>query len=176
MTVLDPATMEPVPADGETIGEIMFRGNITMNGYLKNPAATEEAFAGGWFHSGDLAVMEPDGYVQHQGSLKGRDYFRWREHLLLEVEDVLSAIRRYIRRRWWPSRTRNGARFLAPSSSLNRTQQQPRSRSAISAASRWRVTRFPNRSVRPDRQNFHRQDRRIFVLRERAKNLEERRP
>ena len=62
--VLDPATMKRVAPDGETIGEIMFRGNITMKGYLKNPSATEEAFAGGWFHSGDLAVMHPDGYVQ----------------------------------------------------------------------------------------------------------------
>ena len=56
VTVLDPETMQPVPADGETMGEIMFRGNIAMKGYLKNPQATQEAFAGGWFHSGDLAV------------------------------------------------------------------------------------------------------------------------
>ncbi|MGH3357914.1 MAG: AMP-binding enzyme, partial [Nocardioidaceae bacterium] len=52
------------PADGETMGEIMFRGNITMKGYLGNPRATEEAFRGGWFHSGDLAVLHPDGYVK----------------------------------------------------------------------------------------------------------------
>ncbi|MEY4764635.1 MAG: hypothetical protein RI907_1308, partial [Pseudomonadota bacterium] len=64
VTVMDPATMQPVPADGETMGEIMFRGNITMKGYLKNPKATQEAFAGGWFHTGDLAVMYPDGYVK----------------------------------------------------------------------------------------------------------------
>ena len=64
MTVLDPETMQPVPWDGETMGEIMFRGNITMKGYLKNPHATEQAFAGGWFHTGDLAVTQPDGYVK----------------------------------------------------------------------------------------------------------------
>jgi fatty-acyl-CoA synthase len=64
LTVMDPVTMQPVPPDGETMGEIMFRGNITMKGYLKNPRATREAFAGGWFHSGDLAVMHPDGYVK----------------------------------------------------------------------------------------------------------------
>ena len=64
MTVMDPVTMSAVPWDGETMGEIMFRGNLTMKGYLKNPAATEAAFAGGWFHSGDLAVMQPDGYVK----------------------------------------------------------------------------------------------------------------
>src|SRR5205814_2497244 len=64
LTVMDPQTMQPVPADGETMGEIMFRGNITMKGYLKNRKATEDAFAGGWFHSGDLAVMQPDGYLK----------------------------------------------------------------------------------------------------------------
>src|SRR5260370_32907375 len=61
---MDPEGMQPVPADGETMGEIMFRGNITMKGYLKNPRATAEAFTGGWFHSGDLAVMHPDGYIR----------------------------------------------------------------------------------------------------------------
>ena len=64
MAVLDPETMQPVPHDGATMGEIMFRGNITMKGYLKNPKATAEAFAGGWFHTGDLAVVQPDGYVK----------------------------------------------------------------------------------------------------------------
>lgn len=63
LTVLDPITMEPVPADGETLGEVMFRGNIVMMGYLKNPEATTKAFADGWFHSGDLGVMHPDGYI-----------------------------------------------------------------------------------------------------------------
>ena len=56
--------MKPVPTDGETIGEIMFRGNVVMKGYSKNPEATEEAFAGGWFHSGDLAVKHPDNYIE----------------------------------------------------------------------------------------------------------------
>ena len=64
LTVLDPVTMEPVPADGQTMGEVMMRGNIIMKGYLKNPAASEKAFAGGWFHSGDLGVMHPDGYIE----------------------------------------------------------------------------------------------------------------
>ena len=64
LAVLDPKTMEPVPRDGETLGEVMFRGNIVMKGYLKNPQATREAFAGGWFHSGDLGVMHKDGYIQ----------------------------------------------------------------------------------------------------------------
>src|SRR5690606_39193109 len=64
LTVMDPKTRERTPPDGETIGEVMFRGNIVMKGYLKNRKATEEAFAGGWFHSGDLGVMHPDGYIQ----------------------------------------------------------------------------------------------------------------
>jgi fatty-acyl-CoA synthase len=62
--VADPETLEPVPRDGETMGEVFHRGNIVMKGYLKNPAATEDAFAGGWFHSGDLGVWHPDGYVE----------------------------------------------------------------------------------------------------------------
>ena len=64
LEVMDPATMVAVPRDGATLGEVMFRGNVVMKGYLKNKAATDEAFAGGWFHSGDLAVVHPDGYVQ----------------------------------------------------------------------------------------------------------------
>eukprot|EP00850_Spirogloea_muscicola_P000146 SM000001S04548 [mRNA] locus=s1:798024:802055:- [translate_table: standard] len=64
MEVMDPKTMQPVPADGESIGEIMLRGNVTMKGYLKNESATREATKGGWLHSGDLAVMHPDGYVE----------------------------------------------------------------------------------------------------------------
>ncbi len=64
LVVLDPATMEAVPADGQTLGEVMFRGNIVMKGYLKNPQSTREAMKGGWFHSGDLGVMHPDGYIQ----------------------------------------------------------------------------------------------------------------
>jgi fatty-acyl-CoA synthase len=64
LNVLDPDTMQPVPADGQTIGEVMFRGNVVMKGYLSNPQASAEAFAGGWFHSGDLGVMHADGYIQ----------------------------------------------------------------------------------------------------------------
>lgn len=64
MEVMDPATMQPVPSDGTTLGEIMFRGNSVMKGYLKNPEATAEALRDGWFHSGDLAVRHPDGYVE----------------------------------------------------------------------------------------------------------------
>jgi fatty-acyl-CoA synthase len=89
MTVLDPETMNPVPADGETMGEIMFRGNITMKGYLKNPAATEEAFRGGWFHSGDLGVMHPDGYVKIKDRSKDVIISGGENISSQEVEDVL---------------------------------------------------------------------------------------
>ena len=89
MTVLDPATMLPVPFDGETMGEIMFRGNITMKGYLKNPAATDDAFAGGWFHSGDLAVMQADGYVKIRDRSKDVIISGGENISSLEVEDVL---------------------------------------------------------------------------------------
>jgi fatty-acyl-CoA synthase len=89
MTVMDPATMRPVPHDGETMGEIMFRGNITMKGYLKNPAATGEAFRGGWFHSGDLAVMQPDGYVKIKDRSKDVIISGGENISSQEVEDVL---------------------------------------------------------------------------------------
>jgi fatty-acyl-CoA synthase len=81
--------MQPVPADGETMGEIMFRGNITMKGYLKNEKATREAFAGGWFHSGDLAVMQPDGYVKIKDRSKDIIISGGENISSIEVEDVL---------------------------------------------------------------------------------------
>lgn len=87
--VLDPQTMAPVPWDGETMGEIMFRGNITMKGYLKNPKATEAAFAGGWFHSGDLAVQYPDGYVKIKDRSKDIIISGGENISSIEVEDVL---------------------------------------------------------------------------------------
>jgi len=89
MAVMDPATMQPVPADGETMGEIMFRGNITMKGYLKNEKATAEAFAGGWFHSGDLAVLQPDGYVKIKDRSKDIIISGGENISSLEVEDAL---------------------------------------------------------------------------------------
>ncbi len=90
LAVMDPLTMQPVPADGETMGEVMFRGNIGMKGYLKNPKATEEAFAGGWFHSGDLGgVMHPDGYVQLKDRSKDIIISGGENISSIEVEDAL---------------------------------------------------------------------------------------
>jgi len=89
LAVMDPETMEAVPADGETLGEVMFRGNIVMKGYLKNAKATEEAFAGGWFHSGDLGVMHPDGYIQLKDRSKDIIISGGENISSIEVEDVL---------------------------------------------------------------------------------------
>lgn len=89
IAVLDPETLEPVPADGETMGEIMFKGNIAMKGYLKNEKATKEAFEGGWFHSGDLAVMNPDGYIKMKDRSKDIIISGGENISSVEVEDVL---------------------------------------------------------------------------------------
>ncbi len=89
LSVMDPESMQPVPADGETMGEIMFRGNITMKGYLKNPSASQKAFADGWFHSGDLAVMHPDGYVKIKDRSKDIIISGGENISSIEVEDVL---------------------------------------------------------------------------------------
>ena len=89
LTVMDPVTMTRVPADGETIGEVMFRGNIVMKGYLKNPEATAEAFEGGWFHSGDLGVLHPDGYIQLKDRSKDIIISGGENISSIEVEDVL---------------------------------------------------------------------------------------
>jgi fatty-acyl-CoA synthase len=89
VTVLDPDTMQQVPADGETIGEIMFRGNITMKGYLKNEKATREAFAGGWFHTGDLGVLDEHGYVIIKDRSKDIIISGGENVSSVEVEDIL---------------------------------------------------------------------------------------
>jgi fatty-acyl-CoA synthase len=89
LAVMDPTTMTPVAADGETLGEVMFRGNIVMKGYLANPEATEEAFAGGRFHSGDLGVLHPDGYIQLKDRSKDIIISGGENISSIEVEDVL---------------------------------------------------------------------------------------
>ncbi len=89
MAVLDPDTLAPVPWDGDTMGEIMFRGNVTMKGYLKNAEATAAAFAGGWFHTGDLAMVDPDGYVRIKDRSKDVIISGGENISSIEVEDVL---------------------------------------------------------------------------------------
>jgi fatty-acyl-CoA synthase len=89
LDVLDPETMQPVPRDGETLGEVMFRGNVVMKGYLKNKVATAKAFDGGWFHSGDLGVIYPDGYIQLKDRSKDIIISGGENISSIEVEDAL---------------------------------------------------------------------------------------
>ena len=89
LDVLDPDTMEPVPRDGRTMGEVMFRGNVVMKGYFRNPEATRAAFAGGWFHSGDLGVMHPDGYLQLKDRSKDIIISGGENISSIEVEEAL---------------------------------------------------------------------------------------
>jgi fatty-acyl-CoA synthase len=89
LDVLNPETMQPVPRDGETLGEVMFRGNVVMKGYLKNKQSTEAAFAGGWFHSGDLGVAHPDGYIQLKDRSKDIIISGGENISSIEVEDAL---------------------------------------------------------------------------------------
>jgi len=89
LDVIDPETMSPVPRDGETIGEVMFRGNVVMKGYLKNKATAEKEFTGGWFHSGDLGVMHPDGYIQLKDRSKDIIISGGENISSIEVEDTL---------------------------------------------------------------------------------------
>jgi fatty-acyl-CoA synthase len=89
ITVMDPATMQEVPWDGETMGEIMFRGNLVMKGYLKNEKATAESFAGGWYHTGDLAVIQSDGYVKIKDRSKDVIISGGENISSIEVEDAL---------------------------------------------------------------------------------------
>jgi fatty-acyl-CoA synthase len=108
MTVLDPETMAEVPADGQTMGEIMFRGNIVMKGYLKNPAATDKAFEGGWFHTGDLAVMEPDRYVKIKDRSKDIIISGGENISASRSKTRCTATRRCWPARWWPARPQVG--------------------------------------------------------------------
>jgi fatty-acyl-CoA synthase len=89
LDVFDPDTMRPVARDGRTIGEVMFRGNVVMRGYLKNGAASDKAFAGGWFHSGDLAVAHPDGYIQIKDRSKDIIISGGENISSIEVEEAL---------------------------------------------------------------------------------------
>jgi len=89
LDVMDPETMKPVPRDGETMGEVMMRGNVVMRGYLKNKKSTDAAFAGGWFHTGDLGVMHPDGYIQLKDRSKDIIISGGENISSIEVEDAL---------------------------------------------------------------------------------------
>jgi acyl-CoA synthetase (AMP-forming)/AMP-acid ligase II len=119
-SVLDPETMAPVPADGETIGEVMFRGNVVMKGYHKNPAATEKALGGGWFRSGDLGVMHPTATSSSRTARRTSSSRAARTSPPSRSRTRSTSTRRWPSPRWSPSPTRNGARRPAPSSSCAR--------------------------------------------------------
>ena len=116
MIVADPRSLAPVPRNGEAIGEIMLRGNTLMKGYLKNPQATEEAFAGGFYHSGDLAAWHPDAYIEVKDRSKDIIISGGENISSLEVEEVLYRHPQVMGRLSSRGRTRSGARAPAPSS------------------------------------------------------------
>ena len=113
LMVGDPETMEPVPKDGETMGEIFMRGNDVMKGYLKNPKATEEAFAGGWFHSGDLGVWHEDGYIELKDRSKDIIISGGENISSIEVEGILYKHPKFSKPLSPPGRIRNGGESLA---------------------------------------------------------------
>ena len=135
--VADAETLAPVPRDGETLGEVFLRGNIVMKGYLKNPQASEAAFEGGWFHSGDLGVWHPDGYIELKDRSKDIIISGGENISSIEVEGALYKHPAVARPPWSPSRTRSGARPPAPSSSSSPAPRPRRRRSSPSAATTW---------------------------------------
>ena len=146
MTVIGQEDGTRVPADGQTLGEIVFRGNITMKGYLKDPDATQEAFAGGWFHSGDLAVLEPDGYVKIKDRAKDVIISGGENISSIEVEDVLCRHPPSPWPAWSPSPTPNGVRPRWPTWNSNQAHKPPR-RSLSSTAGHACLTSKPPRTV-----------------------------
>ena len=115
--------MQHVPTDGVTVGEIMFRGNQTMMGYLKDPEATDRAFEGGWFHTGDLAVLEADSYARIKDRSKDIIISGGENISSVEVEDSCTRTRRSRRRRLSRCRTRSGARCQSRSSNSAKRRQ-----------------------------------------------------
>ncbi len=147
-----------MPADGETIGEVLFRGNIVMKGYLKNPKATDEAFAGGWFHSGDLGVMHPDGYIELKDRAKDIIISGGENISTMEVESVLyrhpKVLEAAVVARPDEQVGRDALRLRHPEG--RRDRDGPR-RSSPSAATTWPTSRRPGRRLRRPAQDLDRQ-------------------
>ena len=143
MRVINPVSGEPVPMDGKTLGEIVLRGNIVMKGYLKNPSASEEAMAQGWFRSGDLAVWHPDGYVEIRTDPRTSSSPAG-EHFQPGGGGRALSPPRCGRSRGDRHAGRDLGRCPAPSSSSRRGASSPRPSSLRSAASRWPTSRPPS--------------------------------
>ena len=172
LMVADPETLAPVPPDGATMGEIFMRGNIVMKGYLKNPAATEEAFAGGWFHTGDLAVAHPDGYIEIKDRSKDIIISGGENISTIEVEDVLyrhPAVHRSRRRRPpRPEMGRDPLRLRHPEGRRRRRRRRdhrllPRAPGAFQGAAA--------RHLRPVAEDLDRKDPEIRAARARQRQL-----
>jgi fatty-acyl-CoA synthase len=141
LDVLDPETMQPVPRDGQTMGEVMFRGNVVMKGYFRNPSSTEAAFEGGWFHSGDLGVMHPDGYIQLKDRSKDIIISGGENISSIEVEEALyrhsavatTAVVAMPHEKW--------GKRLVPLWNSNRGMMWMKVRSEPGAGTTWHLTR-----------------------------------
>ncbi len=125
LDVREPDTMVPVARDGESMGEVMMRGNVVMKGYLKNKAATAKAFTGGWFHTGDLGVIYPDGYIQLKDRSKDIIISGGENISSIEVEDALYKHPAVMAVAVVAKPDENGARRPAPSSNSSRVRRQP---------------------------------------------------
>jgi len=139
LTVIDPETMRPVPRDGATMGEVMFRGNIVMKGYLKNPQASAKAFYGGWFHSGDLGVMHPDGYIQLKDRSKDIIISGERIFRQSKLKTRCLNIQKFLPQRLSRLRMLSGVIPLAPSLSFMMGWRRPQKRLLLGRAVSWRV-------------------------------------
>ena len=125
MDVLDPQTMTPVPHDGSTMGEIMFRGNITMKGYLKNPKTSDEAFAGGWFHWQRPGCDQAGRLRQDRDPSKGHHHLRRRKHLQHRSRRTYCTAGSHGWQRWSPNPIPNGAKLRSPTSNCAPAPQPP---------------------------------------------------
>jgi acyl-CoA synthetase (AMP-forming)/AMP-acid ligase II len=147
LAVLNPETLAPVPADGQTIGEVMFRGNVVMKGYHKNPAATEKALGDGWFRSGDLGVMHPTATSSSRTARRTSSSRAARTSPPSRSRTRSTSTPRWPSPRWSPSPTRNGARRPAPSSSCARQSAKPYAMRAGATGTSGTSRRWPPSST-----------------------------
>jgi hypothetical protein len=163
LDVMAPRRCSPVPRDGETMGEVMMRGNVVMRGYLKNKKSTEAAFAGGWFHTGDLGVMHPDGYIQLKDRSKDIIISGGENISSIEVEDALVQAPAVQAPPWWRSRRQMGRDALRVRRAQARRERDAPTRSSRTArptspATRCRATSCSAKCRRRARGRFRSSD------------------